>query len=66
MGGYLKTIMRILEHQAPEDPVECLKRILEQVLDGVIECRSCGNDLMPDVEKCRCGWVNPLLPLGVF
>jgi len=43
-----------------------LEEIMRQALDGVIYCPKCGNGIEPDCEKCRCGWVNPIVAMGMI
>ena len=43
-----------------------LENLLSEAIDGIITCRKCGNSLEPDAEKCKCGWVNPLIELGMI
>ena len=38
----------------------------EAAMDGIISCPACGNRIEPDCEKCCCGWVNPLLEMGLI
>jgi hypothetical protein len=41
-----------------------MENLLEQALDGIIECEECGNQIEPDCPKCQCGWINPLIEMG--
>jgi len=44
-----------------------IEQLLEDaVLEGVIQCGKCDCSLEPDAEKCRCGWKNPLVELGMI
>jgi len=43
-----------------------LTEILTEALDGVIECRNCGNSIEPDCPKCSCGWINPIVANGMI
>jgi len=38
----------------------------EAVSDGVIRCRKCGNGIEPDCDQCHCGWINPLVEMGMI
>ena len=46
-----------------EEPIEV---IMQEALDGIIECRNCGNSIEPDCENCNCGWENPLDAMGMI
>lgn len=42
-----------------------IEQLLETALmDGIVVCDKCGNSIEPDAQKCRCGWVNPLIEGG--
>jgi len=43
-----------------------LEDLLQQALDGVIECPECGLLIEPDCPECSCGWKNPLVKLGMI
>ena len=40
---------------------ECLQ---EAAHEGWVTCRNCGNRIEPDLDKCFCGWLNPVLSAG--
>jgi hypothetical protein len=46
-----------------EEPIE---EIMQEALDGVIECRNCGNSIEPDCDECSCGWQNPVVGRGLI
>lgn len=46
-----------------EDPIEVIMR---EALDGIIECRDCGNSIEPDCAECNCGWENPIVSMGLI
>jgi len=46
-----------------EEPIEV---IMQEALDGIIDCRNCGNSIEPDCEKCNCGWKNPIVEMGLI
>jgi len=44
-----------------------MENILEQAVnEGIITCRKCGESIEPDCEECSCGWVNPLVSMGLI
>ena len=44
-----------------------IEEILEQaVMDGMITCPKCGNNIEPDAEECICGWLNPIVEMGMI
>jgi hypothetical protein len=45
---------------------ENLEYYLEQALEGIIECDDCGNSIEPDCAKCHCGWLNPVVGMGLI
>jgi len=49
------------------DPKDELTCILEKAtFKGVITCPECGNQLEPDAIECSCGWINPLIGMGLI
>jgi hypothetical protein len=40
--------------------------LLKEAVDGIIECRKCGNSIEPDCPKCSCGWKNPVVYGGMI
>jgi len=44
-----------------------MEELLEQALDGIIECPKCSNNIEPDCPECgECGWKNPLIAMGMI
>lgn len=48
----------------PKDELTCI--LEDATFKGIITCPECGNHLEPDAEKCSCGWINPLLGMGLI
>jgi len=42
---------------------QILREAAEQ---GIITCADCGNSIEPDCDKCYCGWINPLVSMGLI
>jgi len=43
-----------------------ITEIMKEALDGIIECRSCGENIEPDCPRCSCGWINPIVFMGMI
>ena len=44
-----------------------VEEILRQAaFEGVIECPECGNKIEPDCDACPCGWINPVVEMGMI